>query len=56
MNPAGLASMDYPQIAFKHEEHFGSLLVYNLWAVAIPYGTDMSFGISVMRSSIDGNP
>ena len=55
-NPAGLASMDYPQIALMHEEHFGSLVSYNYAAVAIPYGTDMSFGISVMRSSIDGIP
>jgi hypothetical protein len=55
-NPAGLASIDYPQIALMHEEHFGSLVSYNYGAVAIPYGTDMSFGISVMRSSIDGIP
>jgi hypothetical protein len=55
-NPAGLANMDYPQIALMHEEHFGSLVSYNYAAVAIPYGTDMSFGLSVMRSSIDGIP
>ena len=55
-NPAGLASMDYPQIALMHEEHFGSLVSYNYAAVAIPYGTDMSFGLSVMRSSIDNIP
>ncbi|MCB0751942.1 MAG: PorV/PorQ family protein, partial [Ignavibacteriae bacterium] len=53
-NPAGLARMDYPQISLMHEEHFGSLVNYNYGAVAIPYGTDMSFGISAIRLSIDG--
>ncbi|MCB0731121.1 MAG: PorV/PorQ family protein, partial [Ignavibacteriae bacterium] len=46
--------MDYPQISLMHEEHFGSLVNYNYGAVAIPYGTDMSFGISAIRLSIDG--
>lgn len=55
-NPAGLARMDYPQISLMHEEHFGSLVNYNYAAVAIPYGKDMSFGISAIRLSIDGIP
>ena len=55
-NPAGLAKMDYPQISLMHEEHFGSLVNYNYAAVAIPYGKDMSFGISAIRLSIDGIP
>lgn len=55
-NPAGLARMDYPQIALMHEEHFGNLVNYNYGAVAIPYGKDMSFGISAIRLSIDGIP
>jgi len=55
-NPAGLARINYPQVALMHEEHFGSLVNYNYGAVAIPYGNDMSFGISIMRSSIDGIP
>ena len=37
-----------------HEEHFGSLVNYNYAAVAIPYGPDMSFGVSVIRLGIDG--
>ncbi len=55
-NPAGLARIDYPQIVLMHEEHFGNLVNYNYGAVAIPYGKDMSFGISVIRLSIDGIP
>lgn len=55
-NPAGLARMNYPQVALMHEEHFGSLVNYNYGAVAIPYGTDMSFGLSLVRISVDGIP
>ncbi len=55
-NPAGLAFMDYPQISLMHEEHFGNLVNYNYGAIAIPYGKDMSFGVSAIRLSIDGIP
>jgi len=55
-NPAGLARMNYPQFSLMHEEHFGSLVNYNYAAVAIPYGKDMSFGLSVIRLSVDGIP
>ncbi|MFA3784076.1 PorV/PorQ family protein [Melioribacteraceae bacterium 4301-Me] len=55
-NPAGLAKINYPQISLMHEEHFGSLVNYNYGAVAIPYGKDMSFGVSLLRLSIDGIP
>lgn len=55
-NPAGLAAMNYPQIALMHEEHFGNLVNYNYGAVAIPYGKDMSFGLSAIRLGIDGIP
>jgi len=55
-NPAGLARMNYPQISLMHEEHFGNLVNYNYAAVAIPYGKDMSFGLSVIRLSVDGIP
>jgi hypothetical protein len=55
-NPAGLAHMNYPQISLMHEEHFGDLVNYNYGGVAIPYGTDMSFGLSVIRLSVDGIP
>lgn len=55
-NPAGLAHINYPQVALMHEEHFGSLINYNYGAVAIPYGSDMSIGLSILRVSIDGIP
>jgi hypothetical protein len=55
-NPAGLARMNYPQIALMHDEQFGDLVNYNYGAVAIPFGKDMSFGLSVIRLSVDGIP
>lgn len=55
-NPAGLANLNYPQISLMHAEHFGNLVNYDYGSVAIPYGTDMSFGISAMRLGVDGIP
>lgn len=55
-NPAGLAKMNYPQVSLMHEEHFGELVNYNYGAVALPYGEDMSLGLSVIRLSVDGIP
>ncbi|MCF6269471.1 MAG: PorV/PorQ family protein [Melioribacteraceae bacterium] len=55
-NPAGLAKMNYPQVALMHDEQFGGLVNYNFASVAMPYGKDMSFGISAIRLSVDGIP
>lgn len=55
-NPAGLARINYPQISLMHEEHFGNLVNYNYGAVAIPYQNNMSFGLSIIRLSVDGIP
>src|SRR3989339_1100451 len=55
-NPAGLANLNYPQISLMHAEQFGNLVNYDYGAVAIPYKTDMSFGLSIIRLSIDGIP
>jgi len=55
-NPAGLANINYPQIALMHSEQFGNLVNYDYGAVAIPYQNDMSFGLSIMRLAVDGIP
>ncbi|GAB4140364.1 MAG: hypothetical protein Fur0015_10670 [Ignavibacteriales bacterium] len=55
-NPAGLAKLDYPQFSLMHEEHFGDLVNYNYAAAALPYGNDMTFGISAIRLGVDGIP
>ena len=55
-NPAGLANVNYPQLALMHSEQFGNLVNYDYGAVAIPFQEDMSFGFSVMRLAVDGIP
>jgi len=55
-NPAGLANINYPQISLMHSEQFGNLVNYDYAAVGIPFGKDMSFGLSVMRLGVDGIP
>jgi hypothetical protein len=55
-NPAGLAQINYPQVSLMHDERFGNLVNYDYAAVAIPWDTDMSFALSVMRLGIDGIP
>lgn len=53
-NPAGLAYLDYPQIALMHDERYGNLVNYNYGAVALPFGADYTFSLSAMRLAIDG--
>ena len=55
-NPAGLAKLNYPQIALMHDERYGNLVNYNYAAVALPYGKDYTFGLSIMRLGVDGIP
>lgn len=55
-NPAGLIRINYPQISLMHDERFGNLVNYDYAGVALPYGHDMSFGLSVMRLGVDGIP
>lgn len=53
-NPAGLGFLQYPQISLMHDERFGNLINYNYGAVAVPYGKDLTFALSIMRLGIDG--
>jgi len=39
-----------------HDERYGNLVNYNYAAVAIPYGKDYTFGLSIMRLGVDGIP
>lgn len=55
-NPAGLSRITYPEIILMHDERFGNLMNYDYGAVALPYGSKASVGISVMRLGIDGIP
>ena len=55
-NPAGLARIQYPDIMAMHDERFGNLINYDFVAVAIPFQSDMSFGLSLIRLGVDGIP
>jgi len=55
-NPAALARLNYPEVILMHDERFGGLMNYDFAAVAIPYGSDVSIGLSVMRLGVDGIP
>lgn len=68
-NPAGLARIEYPQIAISHDERYGNLVNYDYAAFAFPSGVNSidaesqetqyraeSYGISVIRLGVDGIP
>ncbi|HEX3072908.1 MAG TPA: PorV/PorQ family protein [Ignavibacteriales bacterium] len=55
-NPAGLANINYPQFSLMHAEQLGNLVNYNYGAAAMPFGSDMSFGISLIRVAVDDIP
>jgi len=55
-NPGALVRMNYPQLALMHDERFGNLVNYDYASVAIPFGTNVSLGISVIRLGVDDVP
>lgn len=55
-NPGALARINYPEVIAMHDERFGNLVNYDFASVAIPYGADVSLGLSVLRLGVDGIP
>ena len=68
-NPAGLARIEYPQVAISHDERFGNLINYDYAAFAFPSGANKinaetqekeyhaeSFAVSIIRLGVDGIP
>ncbi len=55
-NPAGLSHMNYPQITLMHDEQFGSLVNYDYGAFAMPFGSNTSLGLSIIRVGVDDIP
>jgi hypothetical protein len=55
-NPAALARLNYPEFMLMHDERFGGMVNYDFGAVAIPYGTNVTFAVSLMRLGVDGIP
>lgn len=55
-NPGALGRISFPQFALMHDERFGNLVNYDYGAVAIPWGTNASLGLSVIRLGVDDVP
>ena len=55
-NPGALARLNYPQMSLMHDERFGNLVNYDYGSVAIPFGTNTSLGLSVIRLGVDDVP
>jgi len=55
-NPAGLASLLYPQISLMHDERFAGLVNYDYGAVAVPMGPSSTLALSVIRLGVDNIP
>ena len=55
-NPAALSRLVYPEVMIMHDERFGNLINYDFASVALPYGPDVSLGLSILRLGVDGIP
>lgn len=55
-NPAALVRISYPEGIVMHDERFGSLISFDFASLAIPYGSDESLGLSILRLGVDGIP
>mgnify|MGYP001577440056 FL=1 len=55
-NPGALVRINYPEITLMHDERFGGLFNYDFASVALPYGPDVSLGISLIRLGVDNIP
>ncbi len=55
-NPGALSMINYPQMILMHDERFGNLVNYDYGAVAIPFGTNTSIGLSIIRLGVDNVP
>jgi hypothetical protein len=55
-NVAGLASTEYPEIAYMHDERFAGIVSFDYGSVAFPITARSTFGISFFRSGVDDIP
>jgi hypothetical protein len=53
-NPAAAAALDHPEIFLMHDERFAGLVNYDVAAATIPYGSNASLGLTVLRLGVDG--
>ena len=52
-NPALLSKINYPQFSLMHDERFGDLVNYDYGSIGIPFGSNASLGLSIIRMGID---
>lgn len=55
-NPAGLASITYPEIAAMHSRRFGGVVNYDYAGIALPLRQDQGLGLSLVRLGVDDIP
>ncbi|HNT65221.1 MAG TPA: PorV/PorQ family protein [bacterium] len=52
-NPAGLVSVDYPEIAAMHSRRFGGVVNYDYLGVSMPFRRDKTLAASLIRLAVD---
>lgn len=52
-NPGALSKINYPEFSLMHDAQFGNLVNYDYGSIGIPFGSNSSLGISLIRMGID---
>jgi hypothetical protein len=52
-NPAGLIGIRAPQVSLMHSSRFDGIVKYDYGAAALPFGSDQTFAISLIRLAVD---
>lgn len=55
-NPAGLAAVNYPEIAAMHSRRFGGIVNYDYVGFAKPFRANEGLGLSLVRLAVDDIP
>jgi len=55
-NPAGLAGIDYPELAGMHSRNFGGIVNYDYVGIAAPFRKESSLALSMVRLAVDDIP
>ena len=55
-NPAGLVMVQHPQVMLMHTEQFDGVVKYDYGSLALPYGSNRTVGIGLIRIGIDDIP
>jgi hypothetical protein len=55
-NPAGLVNIDYPQLMLMHAQVFAGVVKYDFGSFAIPFGSNRSLGLGLIRLGVEDIP